>query len=101
MRVSGPPQQRRRLEKSENGSRLREADALVGQAHGTRYSRRPGQRFEALTALGKAADIGRELGQPPEWFARLRNEAIAALRCRTSTSRKNSARSRRELSRSI
>src|SRR5262249_38886105 len=29
--------------------------------------------------LKKAAAIGRELGQPPEWFDRLRNEAIAAL----------------------
>ncbi|HEY8503161.1 MAG TPA: hypothetical protein VIL46_01165, partial [Gemmataceae bacterium] len=44
-----------------------------------RYSRRPGQRFAALAALGKAAAIGRELGQPPQWFDRLRNEAIAAL----------------------
>jgi WD40 repeat protein len=60
-------------------ARLREADALVGQAHGIRYSRRPGQRFEALAALQQAAEIGRELGQPPEWFDRLRNEAIGAL----------------------
>jgi WD40 repeat protein len=52
---------------------------LVGQAHGTRLSRRPGQRFETLDALSKAAGIGRELGQPPEWFDRLRNEAMAAL----------------------
>ncbi|HEV3339733.1 MAG TPA: hypothetical protein VG125_05235, partial [Pirellulales bacterium] len=64
---------------AERRARLREADALVGEAHGIRYSRRPGQRFAALAALGKAADIGRELGQPPEWFDRLRNEAIAAL----------------------
>jgi serine/threonine protein kinase/WD40 repeat protein len=64
---------------AERLAHLREADALVGQAHGTRYSRRPGQRLQALTALGKAADIGHELGQPPEWFNRLRNEAIAAL----------------------
>jgi serine/threonine protein kinase/WD40 repeat protein len=64
---------------AERRARLGEADALVGQAHGARYSRRPGQRFEALVALGKAADIGRELGQPPEWFGPLRNEAIAAL----------------------
>jgi serine/threonine protein kinase/WD40 repeat protein len=64
---------------AERLARLREADALVGQGHGTRYSRRPGQRFEALIALGKAARIGRELSQPPEWFDRLRNEAIAAL----------------------
>jgi serine/threonine protein kinase/WD40 repeat protein len=64
---------------AERQARLREADALVGQAHGIRYSRRSGQRFEALAALDKAAAIGRELGQPPEWFDRLRNEAIAAL----------------------
>jgi tetratricopeptide (TPR) repeat protein/serine/threonine protein kinase/WD40 repeat protein len=60
-------------------ARLREAEALAGQAHGIRLSRRSGQRFEALDALGKAAAIGRELGQPPAWFDRLRNEAIAAL----------------------
>jgi serine/threonine protein kinase/WD40 repeat protein len=64
---------------AEREARLREAEALVGQAHGIRNSRRPGQRFEALAALKKAAVIGRELGQPPEWFDRLRNEAIAAL----------------------
>ena len=52
---------------------------MVGQAHGTRNSRRPGQRLEALTALGKAAHIGRNLDQPPQWFDRLRSEAIAAL----------------------
>jgi serine/threonine protein kinase/WD40 repeat protein len=60
-------------------ARLREAEALIGQAHGTRYSRRGGQRFEALAALDKAVVLGRELGQPAEWFDRLRNEAIAAL----------------------
>jgi WD40 repeat protein len=38
-----------------------------------------GQRYETLAALEKAAAIGRELGQPPEWFDRLRNEAIACL----------------------
>jgi len=64
---------------AEREARLREADALLGQAHGIRYSRRPGQRFEALAALEKAAAIGRELRQPPEWFDKLRNEVIAAL----------------------
>jgi serine/threonine protein kinase/WD40 repeat protein/tetratricopeptide (TPR) repeat protein len=64
---------------AERQARLREADALVGQAHGIRYSRQMGQRFDALAALKKAAAIGRELGQPPEWFDGLRNEAIAAL----------------------
>ncbi len=64
---------------AERQARLREAEALVGQAHGIRHSRQMGQRFDALAALGKAAAIGRELGQPPEWFDALRNEAIAAL----------------------
>ena len=68
-----------RIDTALRQSRLREAEALVGQAHGTRLSRRPGQRFAALDALSKAAAIGRELGQSPEWFDRLRNEAIAAL----------------------
>jgi WD40 repeat protein len=63
---------------AERKARLREAEALVGQAHGIRYSRQPGQRFEALEALKQAVALGRELGQPPGWFDRLRNEAIAA-----------------------
>jgi serine/threonine protein kinase/WD40 repeat protein len=71
--------ERDRTRTAERTARLHEAEALVGQAHGTRLSRQPGQRFEALAALGKAAAIGRELDQPPEWFDRLRNEAIAAL----------------------
>jgi serine/threonine protein kinase/tetratricopeptide (TPR) repeat protein/WD40 repeat protein len=66
-------------EQAERQGRLREAEALMGEAHGIRYSRRPGQRFAALAALKKAAAIGRELEKPPEWFDRLRNEAIAAL----------------------
>ncbi len=69
----------RQEKEAKREARLHEANALVGQAHGTRLSRRPGQRFEALDSLGKAAAIGRELGQPSEWFDRLRNEAIAAL----------------------
>jgi serine/threonine protein kinase/WD40 repeat protein len=60
-------------------ARLREAEALIGQALGIRYSRRPGQRFETLAPFKKAAKIGRELDQPPDWFDRLRNEAIIAL----------------------
>jgi serine/threonine protein kinase/WD40 repeat protein len=68
-----------RTEQAEREARVREAEALIGQAHGIRYSRRPGQRFDALAALNKAADIGHELGQPPEWFHLPRNEAIAAL----------------------
>jgi serine/threonine protein kinase/WD40 repeat protein len=68
-----------RAESAEREARLREAEALVGQARGTRYSRREGQRFVTLAALKKAAEIGRAAGRPPAWFDRLRNEAIAAL----------------------
>jgi serine/threonine protein kinase/WD40 repeat protein len=64
---------------AERQARMREAEALVGQAHGSRHSRRPGQRFEALAALAKAAVIGRELDRPSLWFDQRRNEAIAAL----------------------
>jgi serine/threonine protein kinase/WD40 repeat protein/tetratricopeptide (TPR) repeat protein len=64
---------------AEREARLREADALVGQAHGIRYSRQMGQRFDALAALARAAAIGRELGQPPAWFDGLRDEAVACL----------------------
>ena len=63
---------------AERQARLREAAALIGEAHGTRLSRRPGQRFESLDALGKAAEIGRELDLPSEWFDRVRNETVAA-----------------------
>src|SRR5262249_27182032 len=70
---------RDRALRAERLARLREAEALVGQAHGIRLSKRPGQRFDALAALGKASVIGQELGQPARWFDPLRNEAIAAL----------------------
>src|SRR5207245_1328793 len=71
--------QRQAAQAVERKARLSEAEALVGQAYGIRYSRREGQRFAALAVLKKAAEIGRELGQPPEWFDRLRNEAVGAL----------------------
>jgi WD40 repeat protein/tRNA A-37 threonylcarbamoyl transferase component Bud32 len=70
---------RKEIARAERQARLGEAEALVGQAHGTRYSHRVGQRFETLAALEKAAVIGRELGQPTEWFDPLRSEAIACL----------------------
>jgi WD40 repeat protein/tRNA A-37 threonylcarbamoyl transferase component Bud32 len=60
-------------------ARLHEAEALIEKARAVRTGRRPGQRFMALATLKKAADIGRELRQPPDWFDRVRNEAIAAL----------------------
>jgi serine/threonine-protein kinase len=68
-----------RTRAAERQARLREAEALIGQARGTRTSRRPGQRFESLAALEKAAAIGHELGQEPDWFTPVRNEVINAL----------------------
>src|SRR5262249_22917767 len=68
-----------RAEQAERQARLREAEALVGQAYGIRLSHRPGQRLDALEALRKATAIGRELGLPTAWFDKLRNEACAAL----------------------
>jgi eukaryotic-like serine/threonine-protein kinase len=64
---------------AEREAQLREAEALISQAHSSRFSRQRGQRFETLAALEKAGAIGRELGQPPAWFDRLRNDAIACL----------------------
>ena len=60
-------------------SQLGQAEALVGRAHGTRLSRKPGQRFETIASIRQAATIGRKLGQPKEWYETLRDEAIAAL----------------------
>lgn len=77
---------RKRAESSEQASataareaKLGQADALLGRAHGIRLSRQPGQRFDALKAIRQAVRIGRDLGQPAEWFEVARTEAIAAL----------------------
>jgi eukaryotic-like serine/threonine-protein kinase len=64
---------------AERKARLGQAEALVSQAHSSLHSGRMGQRFETLAALDRAATLGRELGQPPEWFDPLRNDAVAAL----------------------
>lgn len=68
-----------RSSKAEQAALLGQANALVGRAQGIRRSRRPGQRFEALSTIRKAAELGRELHQPDEWFEQLRDEAIAAI----------------------
>ncbi len=68
-----------RASSAERAALLGQADALVGRAQGIRRSRRPGQRFEALSAIRKAAELGRQLHQPAEWFEPLRDEAIAAI----------------------
>ena len=53
--------------------------SLLSQARASRFSRRLGQRFDSLEALGEAAKIARELKLPKESFLELRNEAIAAM----------------------
>ena len=54
-------------------------ESLVDQARARRYSRRPGQRFESLSALDRAAAIARDLKLPAERLDPLRDEAIACL----------------------
>jgi WD40 repeat protein/tetratricopeptide (TPR) repeat protein len=53
--------------------------SLIDRARAGRYSRRAGQRFDSLEALGRAARIGRELRLPPDRLDSLRDEAIACL----------------------
>jgi WD40 repeat protein/tetratricopeptide (TPR) repeat protein len=54
-------------------------EANLATARASRYSGRSGRRFDSLAALAQAADLGRQLEHSPERFAKLRNEAIAAL----------------------
>ena len=61
----------------EKGEKLWEANLATARA--SRFSGRSGRRFDTLAALAEAADLGRQLGHPPDRFSKLRNEAIAAL----------------------
>ena len=72
-------QQLRRVEAADRGRSEQLWAAKLAEARAHRSSRKPGQRFEALAALGRAAALSRELGHPPDRFERLRDEAIAAL----------------------
>ncbi len=51
----------------------------MAEARAKRYSGRPGQRFETLTAVRKAVRLARDLGSPESVFAELRNLAVAGL----------------------
>ncbi len=68
-----------RTRNAERATRKHLFDALAAEARGTRLSRRPGQRFEALKSIREAAKIARELGLPDSELGRLRDEAIAAM----------------------
>jgi serine/threonine protein kinase/WD40 repeat protein/tetratricopeptide (TPR) repeat protein len=54
-------------------------DALLAQARAGRAGRRMGQRFESLDALGRAAQIARDLHWPSGRLDAVRDEAIACL----------------------
>ena len=72
-------EQRDQIRRSETQANEKLFESLAAQARATRFSRRMGQRFDSLDALGKAATIARELKLPPERFDPLRDEAIACL----------------------
>ena len=54
-------------------------EAKVAQARASRFTRRAGQRFDALAVLEQAAKLSRQLGHPLARFDALRNEAIACM----------------------
>jgi WD40 repeat protein len=54
-------------------------NAYVNAARASAFSRRIGQRTEALETVGRARALARELELPPEDLLELRNAAIAAL----------------------
>ena len=66
-----------RIEESKTRSEL--GRSLLLQARAARYSSQPGRRSDALETLRKAARIAHEIGAPPDHFANLRDEAIAAM----------------------
>jgi WD40 repeat protein/lipoprotein NlpI/predicted Ser/Thr protein kinase len=53
--------------------------SYTATARAKRVSGQVGRRFEALEAVGKAAELARELNKPPETFRELRGEAVASL----------------------
>jgi len=55
------------------------AMARVKEAKALRLTRQPGQRFDSLRALEKAASMVRELGLDEQRMSEIRNEAIACL----------------------
>src|SRR5262249_51879093 len=61
----------------------RQAENLIksytAEAEARRQSRRPGQRFDALAAVGRAMGLAREAGLGDAERSRLRNKAIAAM----------------------
>ena len=68
------------LDGAAEGARTEELGrSYLTQADTSRQSRRAGQRFEALAAVARAAEIARASGGPPGRLDALRDEAIAAL----------------------
>ncbi len=63
----------------EREARLKLLDSMTAEARAKTLGRKPGQRFESLALLDKAAALARELGVLPEKAAALRNGFVAAL----------------------
>jgi tetratricopeptide (TPR) repeat protein len=67
------------VQRSEQIARLEKAEALLGKAKGIRIENKPGRRFETLSTLREAVQIGKDLGKPDPWFEPYRDQAIAAM----------------------
>jgi serine/threonine protein kinase/WD40 repeat protein len=72
-------QQRDAVRTEESRTRSELGRSLLLQARAARYSSQPGRRSDALETLRNAARIAHEVGAPPDHFANLRDEAIAAM----------------------
>jgi serine/threonine protein kinase/WD40 repeat protein len=71
-----------RAERAERDAREGGLNAYVAardRARAARFSRRMGQRYDALRAVAEAAKIARRLNLPEERIQELRNEAIACM----------------------
>jgi WD40 repeat protein/serine/threonine protein kinase len=68
-----------RAEREALESGLNSYVAALSRARAARFSRRMGQRYDALQALAEAATIARRLNLPQERIQELRNEAIACM----------------------
>ncbi|MCA9072164.1 MAG: protein kinase, partial [Planctomycetaceae bacterium] len=70
---------RNAAQEAERKAKQSQLDALVAEAHASRYSGRTGQRFGTLGAIQKAVALTKTLNSPPHVSSQLRNLAISAL----------------------
>jgi serine/threonine protein kinase/WD40 repeat protein/tetratricopeptide (TPR) repeat protein len=75
----GMGRQRDQARRAEREKTRQLARSLLEQARAARFSRRAGQRFEALDAIRRATLLARQLTEPDSFFDELRTQAIACL----------------------